>query len=1783
MFGIGIRFYLIVFWTLLSFNLFGQECSLGACPPIPNECGIVNVGFSPSGGVQFCENTPIVFNNTSTTPDFDFFLIDWADGNIDTIYNYNDLTQTYSIPDSALCEYPFGIIPFEVCFQGIKECNEGISCASGGYDFQLLIRPRAIIGGDLSTCENNSATFFNEGCHADDFLWTFSDGTTSTDESPTISFSDPGNYSVTLTVSNNCGSDTDIRNITVLGLPVADASIDPIPLDNKICVGQIQTFSDLSNEWSNTTWQITPSGDQNWCFTDTSMTVNSDEVSIEFKQEQNYTIRLLAQNVCGTDTWEEIIEVLDGPTVNLQPASPICESGLYTPQVTYTGAYDSVFWTFENGTPGTSTDPNPSDIEYIGIGGTVTLVVISACGDFTTTTDVLVNNMVDVQITAPTQFCEGSSPDTLQVNESGGTWSGTGIIDSDLGIFDPSGLDGSYTITYTIPPSDCSSSDMVNILVNPSASVSAPNVTVCEDDSTIQLTADPAGGEWSGPFVSIDGVFDINASGVGIFPNTYSLIDGNGCNVEATPMVTVNALPQISMLDTTILCSSGGTVDLIDLGQFVSDIPGGSVVFTIDGSLVANPYDISLSVASYPITATYTIGPCTNSTSGILSIIPPPSLSVSNDTSLCINLGTYQLTSNIPNGKWDGPGATMDGEIDLSIAGGGTHTYTYTILPNTTCETIETAMITITDPSDNLNAGIDTFICENDFSSYTFSGFSPNNGTWSGAGITDSSSGTINIDFLEIDSLYTYQYCVENDQFQDCEACDSRTFIIRPLPEPAFEFTGGVCIGESFTIINNTTNGETYMWDFGDGTTSNLQEPTHSYSISGSYTITLTANSEFGCTKSTSLGIYVSRPPTVDFTINTNEGCAPLPVFLVNNSSGDDINYEWIINGDTSTIETPTGFILDQVTTDTIIEVRLNVINSCGTVTQVENVLVHPYPIVKIDSDEDEGCSPLLIDFVNKTTGNPETYLWDLGNGNISTDSIPPDQIYTTTDSTVTVYTVSLTSTNECGTGYGEFEITVFPPDVKAFIAMDTTSVCQNDTFQVFSLSTAGSDITWSVFDKDGVFVDGYNVENPEIVISEAGEFMIVLYASKCGTDTDTSYINVLPAPEVEFDIPDYTCLGDSLFLSTISPNLSETIWDFGDGNTSNESSTYHTYDTAGIYIISLTAYSSVNNCPFTITKSIEVLGLPTASFVPDQLSGCRPLTINFDNNSQQGDAYFWNWNDGTSGSTEENPSHTFNEAGTFEVSLRTFDEYGCFADTTVVNIIVHDLPISDFITDSDTYCQYYDSIHLTNNSIDAAGSIWLIENDSIDLESPVISPEVAGMISIELIVINQFGCEDKSSKIVNILPSPTSIFSLSDTIGCQPLNVSFDNISTSATDYMWSIGNEDVSSDINTDYTFGQNGSQTIQLVAVNNNGCPNDTSSIEIEVLEKPEADFGFVKDQECGVPNTVVFNNLSTSDIVNNTWTFGAGGPNSSLTNPIYEYTYDDDFEIQLHVENAVGCLDTALKTVPIWLAPEAIFYVPKTEYCEGEPIEIINESINTVFYSWEIEGQDDIADYDPQIVFDASGEYNIKLIVEYNEFCKDTLSLDQYFQIYEQPIADFIFDANQDINILGDVDFTNQSLDYSSIIWDLGDGNTSEEEEFSHEYDINRDVFVTLTATNDNGGQYICTDSITKPVAPEWLTKFFAPNAMSPNYGEEGVKYFTPKGVGIAEYEIKIYSPWGETVWTNNSLDEGRPIGSWKGEINNSGNQVPMGAYTWFANVIFVNGVNKTFQGTVTVLR
>ena len=1773
--------------------LFSNLCSAQECGCVEfcdnNSTSLIAEWSFQSNQTVGCDGLEIILNNdTDPNQGIDEYIWDFGDGTILSFPTNQNVTHTYNIPDSLVClddKTTFGI-----CLIVVKNCDNGVdfSCHHKSSGISIIHRPQAEFITPTEACVNTPIDITNLSCNAESYLWNIN-GTTYTDEVPNHIFSSPGTYNISLEVTGQivegqpCGSDTYTQTINVVDEPVSNFDISPLPVNGKICNGQVLTLTDQSNQWSNTQWEILPGGDTNWCFTDTLMNLNSNVIEVEFKQTTTYTIRLIAENACGQDIEEILIESLDGPTIDLEEGPRFCESGSYTPDVSYMGDIDSYKWTFEGGLPNMSTDPFPGNIQYNSIGTfLVTLEVVSACGTFTATTNITVDANIPVNITPMNQICATSSPDTLMVDVPGGTWSGDGI-DPVTGVFDPGAVGvGTYNISYQIMAGACSNQDTIQITVIPSEIVTVNSEGVCETLNEIQLNANPQGGTWSGLYVDQNGVFNVDSSGVGSFSVDYFYTDTNNCDILSNGTVNVEPLPSISISDTTFLCTNGGTVDLETVTNFTTDISGGSTIFFIDTIQAPNPYTIGGNLSNTTLIVEYTLNNCITSDTAMISIIDPPMLTISPDTMVCINDSTLQLIASLNSGEWIGDHITSTGEINLTALGDGIFNFEYVAFSGTSCEVSDNVIVQIVDPGINLSVGPNIIeLCEGEMDNYTFTGFSPIGGTFSGQGIIDS-NGIVDINLLQTDTTYEYQYCISNSDFMDCEACATTSIIIHSSPTVAFEIEGGTCIGDTLIITNTSTGSAIYNWDFGDGIISNEFEPSHIYTSSQNYTVSLVATSSQGCTLQRDTTIYVSQPPVVGFSISPLGGCAPLDIDFTNSSTGDNITYEWLIANDTLTNQIPSNIVLDSVYTDSIFDITLNVINSCGIVSQTEQVLVNPYPIIDLGINPDEGCTPLEIEITANLLGNPDSFTLDLGNGSMTVDSIPNFQTYFTTDSTVTEYTLSLSAINQCGEGHDEETVTVYPPDVMAFIQLDTLSICQSEPIPISSVSTQGSILTWSVFDNLGNLVNGYISDNPSITINQAGVFDIVLYASRCGTDTDTVSINVLPAPEIDFTIPDFICLGDSIAIENNSIDISESEWDLGNGNISNLTSPIISFDSIGTYTITLTAYSEFYECPNTISKTIEVIGLPLASFQPSQFSGCQPLTVNFENESLGATSYFWDWGDGTSGSNAVDTSHTFLQDGSYKVTLRAFDDFGCFNDTSVINIIVNPKPESLFDVDKSFYCQFHDSIKVISLSEDITGFEWIFNNEYYADAMPTFFNDTQGNQSIEYIVENQFGCLDTSLQIVQILPSPIARSETIDTIGCQPLKVNVANFSEQADSYQWQINNQEVSSDSTLTFLFSDFGTQNISLIALNENGCPGDTSHIAINVLEKPEVDFQFFKDNICGVPMNVDFVSNVSGNIIDYDWNFGDGS-NSQLTNPSNTYNIDQDFEVSLIVENEFSCFDTIRKTIPIWHQPIADFSIDETIYCEDELIFINNNSLHGNQIAWKIDGLDVLNEFNPIIDFDEAGSYGITLCVEYNEFCKDSLPLELDILIVDTPIAEFSFTEDVNVNIIGDVVFQNESLDYDEILWDLGDGSSSNLESFLHEYDINRNIIVSLIAFNFNNGIRTCTDTIQKTIVPEWSRKFYAPNAFAPNYGNGEHTLFVPKGVGIESYELKVYSKFGDLVWVGKETSNGSPTDSWNGQIFNNGEEVPKGTYIWQAEVNFDGNLTKVFHGNVTVLR
>ena len=191
------------------------------------------------------------------------------------------------------------------------------------------------------------------------------------------------------------------------------------------------------------------------------------------------------------------------------------------------------------------------------------------------------------------------------------------------------------------------------------------------------------------------------------------------------------------------------------------------------------------------------------------------------------------------------------------------------------------------------------------------------------------------------------------------------------------------------------------------------------------------------------------------------------------------------------------------------------------------------------------------------------------------------------------------------------------------------------------------------------------SLQNPQHDYPIPGTYTVSLtVTSEDGADTETRTdlisVEALP-PVAAFSVS--TSAGDAPLTVTFSDDSSQgtgTInqwtWDFGDGNTSIESSPEHIYTEPGEYTVSLTVSDEYSSHSVTATEPVVVLAVPPeAAMEVSATSGDMPFTVTFTDTSSAGSGeitqWLWDFGDGTT-SDEANPSHTYTEPGSYTVSL---------------------------------------------------------------------------------------------------------------------------------------------------------------------------------------------------------------------------------------------------------------------------------------------------------------------------------------------------------------------------------------------------------------------------------------------------------------------------------------------------------------------------------------------------
>ncbi len=181
---------------------------------------------------------------------------------------------------------------------------------------------------------------------------------------------------------------------------------------------------------------------------------------------------------------------------------------------------------------------------------------------------------------------------------------------------------------------------------------------------------------------------------------------------------------------------------------------------------------------------------------------------------------------------------------------------------------------------------------------------------------------------------------------------------------------------------------------------------------------------------------------------------------------------------------------------------------------------------------------------------------------------------------------------------------------------------------------------------------------------------------------SDPATAEILGPPGADFDaVPTSGAAPLTVDFSNTSSGYYQTsLWDLGDGVTSTLDSPTHTYTTVGVFDVSLTVSGSLGSDSLVRPALIHTYEAASAGFAATPTEGPAPLTVDFTNTSAGDyDTCAWTFGDGASSSDCNDPSHTYDAAGDYTVSLTVSGPSGSDTETKVGYIAVREGPTADF------------------------------------------------------------------------------------------------------------------------------------------------------------------------------------------------------------------------------------------------------------------------------------------------------------------------------------------------------------------------------------------------------------------------------------------------------------------------------------------------------------------------
>lgn len=760
-----------------------------------------------------------------------------------------------------------------------------------------------------------------------------------------------------------------------------------------------------------------------------------------------------------------------------------------------------------------------------------------------------------------------------------------------------------------------------------------------------------------------------------------------------------------------------------------------------------------------------------------------------------------------------------------------------------------------------------------------------------------------------------------------------QTITINPLP---------ACKGSDIIFNGSSSNTPTsWKWYFGDSDTSILQNATHVYADTGTFVVSLVTIYPNGCEigkDSTFYILHVNGGSSPNYT--APEVCLGNPILFTDSTTteGGSINsWYWDFgDGDTSATQSPTHLY---AACDTF-NVKLVVQSTTGCRDSIiKTVVVNCLPVA--DFNAPPVCENEAMVFNDSSTGNVAVWNWNYG------DSSPVDNIqspsYTYTNPGNYIVTLNVTSTDGCIDSISKSVQVYYSPTAN----YTHTDVCYGDT--VHFVNTSFVDTSTSIASYLWLFGDGTNssLEHPVHFYASAGTYSVTLLATTIDScsNAKTVSVNVYDAPQSLF-IADNICLFDTLLLTnnTIPPSMGSIAnwtWNFGDGSPINtiDWNPSHLYSNAGNYVVTLITYSSNLGCSDTLHDSITLFPMPLAGFTTTDV--CLQQAIDFYDSSSvlsgTVDNWLWDFGDGSTLVAVQDTGYTYADAGAYLASLIVTTNNGC-KDTATGNVVVHPLPVALYTANNVCAGNTVPFMNLSGIATNPTNDIiqswsWDFGDNSVldyNQNTSHLYPSY-GSYDVQLLVVSDFGCADSINKIIVINPNPVANFIVSDTLGCEPLCVSFQNMSSgNIAFWLWEVGDASTTcSSQDFSYCYMNDSvyspvSYTPSLTITTDSGCVGTLSKAHyITVYPHPDAQFSVQP-----AVTTIIDPEISIKDMSIGSemwlWDFGDGQTASVYSPDPHVYADTGAYTVTLIVSTQYDCLDTSYQNVII--EPDFWVYIP-----------------------------------------------------------------------------------------------------------------------------------------------------------------------------------------------------------------------------------------------------------------